>query len=162
MWGESVVLLILKEMEVFQDLCEQHGVIYKDKKSKYHHLKTRHNNVEKIACGICQKKFNSQKDLSNHIVKDKHSEKTFQCSDCELTFSTKSNLKGHNDRVHKKISFGCASCGKYLSTKQKLKNHYPKCKSKTIIEDIEIVDPLPACNITPQKEFSEVFADFVL
>ena len=36
-----------------------------------------------------------------------------------------------------------------------------KCKSK-IIEGIEIVDPLPACNITPQKEFSEVFADFVL
>ena len=32
---------------------EQHGVINKDKKSKYHHLKTRHNNVEKIACGIC-------------------------------------------------------------------------------------------------------------
>ena len=137
-------------MEVFQDLCEQHGVINKDKKSKYHHLKTRHNNVEKIACGICQKKFNSQKDLSNHIVKDKHSEKTFQCSDCELTFSTKSNLKGHNDRIHKKITFGCASCGKYLSTKQKLKNHYQKCKSKT------------ACNITPQKEFSEVFAEFVL
>ena len=49
-----------------------------------------------------------------------------------------------------------------MSTKQKLKNHYQKCKSKTIIEDIEFVDPLPACNITPQKEFSEVFADFVL
>ena len=63
-------------------MCEQHGVIYKDKKSKYHHLRTRPNNVE-------------------------------------------------------------------------------KCKSK-IIEGIEIVDPLPACNITPQKEFSEVFADFVL
>ena len=108
------------------------------------------------------KEVQCSKDLSNHIVKDKHSEKTFQCSDCELTFSTKSNLKGHNDRVHKKITFGCASCGKYLSTKQKLKNHYQKCKSKTIIEDIEIVDPLPACNITPQKEFSEVFADFVL
>ena len=106
--------------------------------------------MEKIECGICGKKFNSQKDLSNHIVKDKHSGQTFPCSACDLTFSTKSNLKSHTDRVHKKITFGCASCGKYFN----------QAKTETI--DIEMEDSLPACNITPKKQFSEVFDDFVL
>ena len=41
-------------------LCEQHGIKYKDKKSQYHHLQTHHND-EKVECGICQQKFNSRK-----------------------------------------------------------------------------------------------------
>ena len=157
--AKPVVLCLLSRMEIFQDLCDQHGVIYKDKKSKYHHLKTHHNNVETIKCGICSKKFKSKKDLTNHIVKDQHSGQTIDCSSCEKTFSSKANLKKHFDRIHKKITFGCANCGRYMSTKQKLKFHYQKCKSNT---QIEAADPLPASNNTPQKSlFDKAFVDFV-
>ena len=89
--AKPVVLCLLNGMDIFQDLCDQHGVIYNDKKSKYHHLKTHHNNVETIECGICSKKFKSQKDLTNHIVKDQHSGKTIECSACEKTFCRKAN-----------------------------------------------------------------------
>ena len=36
----------------------------------YQHLETKHDNPMQIECGICQQKFNSQKDLTNHIVKE--------------------------------------------------------------------------------------------
>ena len=83
-----------------------------------------------MECGLCQKLFNSKKDLTIHVTKDHHSGKTFNCDQCELSYSSQANLRRHLKAIHEKILFSCAVCGNSLSTKQKLKIHYSKCKAK--------------------------------
>ena len=86
------VVEVYHPMEVFSDLCSEHGVIYKDKKLKFHHLKTRHSH-EMVECDLCRKSFSSKKDLTVHITKDKHSEQKFTCEQCGQSFAKKANVK---------------------------------------------------------------------
>ena len=45
------------------------------------------------------------------------------CVICCASFSTKWNLKHHEDSIHKNIKFGCRDCGKQFKKKGDLKIH---------------------------------------
>ena len=51
------------------------------------------------------------------------SKREFKCTICDLIFSRKDHLKGHEDSIHKRITYDCKECGKRLARKEQVKRH---------------------------------------
>ena len=73
-------------MEVVKDICCLDGASYKNAKSFYHHIKTKHPSIvnpeysgPRYECNLCSKKFVTQKALTNHLNRDKHAETIYMC-----------------------------------------------------------------------------------
>ena len=53
-----------------------------------------------------------KKALNNHIKKDKHSDLTYSCEQCDKKILKKSNLGRHRKTIHEPNTYPCAKCGK--------------------------------------------------
>lgn len=81
-------------------------------------------NDKDYVCDICNKKFNRQSNLRDHMMT--HSfEKSYSCSTCLKKFSNSSNLRKHQ-QLHENIKkFKCldGTCDKKFSQKIHLEKH---------------------------------------
>jgi len=65
----------------------------------------------------------------------------YECEYCKKIFSTKGNLKNHQDkakycltfREQQNVTFKCEYCSKNLASKYRLENHYESCKKKLTV-----------------------------
>ena len=49
--------------------------------------------------------------------------KSFECTICQIVYSTKQALKNHTAFVHEKLGHLCSLCGKTFQTISEVKNH---------------------------------------
>ncbi len=83
---------------------------------------------EKHQCHICQKQLFFAKILQNHIEKE-HDQESYQCSQCQKTYVTKSKFKDHQARAHignnndpsKQVM--CEICSKIFGDSKRLRQH---------------------------------------
>ncbi|XP_021964603.2 transcriptional repressor CTCFL-like [Folsomia candida] len=75
-------------------------------------------------CKVCKKKFGAQHVLNLHI-KQNHPENYYKynCSQCDLMFSSKQGLYGHVDTIHNNNKAKCLICGLECYDKYKLNRH---------------------------------------
>lgn len=76
-----------------------------------------------LNCTDCDETFSTVSELRTH-KKDIHgkTEKKFQCTVCDLICPNKSKLKTHTEEVHEKRKVPCPQCQKMFS-KGGLRNH---------------------------------------
>ncbi|ORY18263.1 hypothetical protein BCR34DRAFT_583178 [Clohesyomyces aquaticus] len=74
-------------------------------------------------CEICSKQFSRNAILRDHVRRHKK-ERPFQCGfgPCDKTFSSKSDLKRHEDG-HNGRKFDCIKCGRQFTRRLALTNH---------------------------------------
>ena len=76
------------------------------------HLVLKHNTTKDFKCGLCEKEFKRDIELTNH-EKIHREEKPFACELCEKRFARKSTFEIHT-KYHKTIEkkFKCPTCSK--------------------------------------------------
>ena len=73
----------------------------KNKKGLRGHFNIVHNLEKEHQCNICQKGFNFQSRLNNHVkIVHENSKKDHKCESCEKSFSSNANIKIHFDETH--------------------------------------------------------------
>ena len=78
------------------DLCKR---VLHNKHFLEYHIRAIHQNKKNYQCCICQKSFNMQSQMTNHMKKI-HEEKKKKCFICNLQFKECSSLKYHFIKVH--------------------------------------------------------------
>ena len=71
----------------------------------------------------CEKSFAVKSSLQRHVRIVHDNLKSFICQPCDLRFSTQAQLNGHTARIHFKICHPCTECQKSYSDKSNLKRH---------------------------------------
>ena len=130
-------------MEEIKDICCLDVASYKNAKSLYHHIKTKHPKIidseysgPKHDCSFCSQKFVTKKALTLHLNRDKHGETISMCEKCDEIFSRKSNLKRHEQIIHQEKTYPCQTCKKTFVTEQNLEKH--TCKTLIHNENDEL------------------------
>jgi DNA-directed RNA polymerase subunit RPC12/RpoP len=106
--------------------CEYCGKIFHKRHHMNEHIKCEHLNVDlKLECRICQKTYQTEMKLANHMYLS-HSD--VQCPECGETFSNAAKLKRHQLTRHQNLRFRCVvpGCGKEYMTKGKVHDHFKK------------------------------------
>ena len=84
--------------------------------------------VGKNRCNACDRVFNTNKDLDNH-VEAKHNEEvsvlSVPCVLCQKEFTTKKHMENHKRRCLQHI---CPSCGEIFRNKVELNKHKEECE----------------------------------
>ena len=79
-------------------------------------------------CNACDKLFNNNKDLDNH-VHAKHNDEVVllpePCTVCHKEFTTKKHMENHKRRCLQPI---CPTCGEIFKDKSDLKKHKGECE----------------------------------
>ena len=97
-------------------MCDIDGKFLKST-SQYHHQQTAHSSNGKLyVCEICEITFKTKRDLTVHIYRDKHAQKSFDCDKCSKYYTTRANLKRYIESTHVNKKFCCAICGTGHST----------------------------------------------
>ena len=74
-------------------------------------------------CGKSQKHFASKKNFFEHLKSANHSEKNYNCDQCEETFQYNKGLLRHKNTVHEEKLFQCESCDQVFGREDNLKRH---------------------------------------
>lgn len=131
--------------------CDTCGKSYTTNSSLKHHIQFSHIKDERI-CRKCKQTFSSLEAKREHtantpscwiyqcltclqrfmtwIAKEEHlvnvhgqSRKSYDCSECSLSFTTRNAYRGHFNTTHAKVNFPCAHCGKKCVSKRYLEQH---------------------------------------
>ena len=82
-----------------------------------------HKENKNHTCDICHKWFENKSGILQH-KKFVHSDKSFECNQCEWKFTTSWDLKRHIERIHDKIKdYECKECNKEFFKKTDFNNH---------------------------------------
>lgn len=150
------------------------------------------NKKRKLKCEMCNKAFNSEQELSDHVKNhDKHDCELCQnvvfdhvdelwkhvenvhyaCNfnDCDFYFGTANGLKYHCQRVHKSDPhFPCKQCGKIYRTRPTMLRHEAKCNAEIVYQNTnsqnegESGNLANPVNIVPVKTEPDVTPEFGL
>ena len=93
--------------------CKSYNGCYKHEKS--------HEDF-KLACGVCGKGFNYNKDLELHLPVHSEELKVF-CPDCGKGFASERSL-AHHSALHQNSQISCSECSYVNNTKEKLQHHW--------------------------------------
>ena len=93
---------------------------YKSYNGCYKHEKSHED--YKLACGVCGKGFNYNKDLELHLPVHSEELKVF-CPDCGKGFASDRSL-AHHSALHQNLQFSCSECSYVNNTKEKLQHHW--------------------------------------
>ena len=124
--GHCVPDLKIKEEIVTEDLIKQNSQIKKEIDSNPDdQIIENFENEKNISCTLCGDPFFSFEDLRTHIsIFHEDTKSTYKCDQCEKTFTQKSGLKNHKNKVHEKVKkFKCSKCGKAFGKSSILKVH---------------------------------------
>lgn len=100
--------------------CKYCGLRFLDKTKLIMHVKE-HTLV--LKCKICAKRFASEISLENHEKTHKEGDYSFQCTNCDSRYASKSQLKRHFDKIHVDQQWLCTICHKSLSSARALDVH---------------------------------------
>merc|ERR1712154_646003 len=100
--------LLIHERIHRKERCEKCNFCDKsftDPSTLRYHIKTVHNNgdsTKPFVCRQCHKGFNKRTFLQNHLLTHlpKNDRNLFDCTHCNASFATKSNLNRHVKRLH--------------------------------------------------------------
>ncbi|MGH0181987.1 UNVERIFIED_CONTAM: hypothetical protein FKN15_008205 [Acipenser sinensis] len=120
-------LFIRKTFRPFK--CSQCGKAFRDKEKLEQHLHCHgwEGNCP-LTCNICNKGFLNSSALDSHMKVKKHmrsfhSEKVYQCTECDKAFCRPDKLRLHMLRHSDIKDFLCSTCGKQFKRKDKLREH---------------------------------------
>lgn len=141
--------------------CKICNKIFSDSSALRRHEKSIHeNSTQKFYCE-CGKVYSQKSDLTRHQVR-KHngSSKVYNCSLCMKSFNLKSDLishlNNHNVNLDEK-KFFCLKCGMIFPGRSLLEEHFLSDHPEEFIEDPNIPELSPNCNIC-LKNFSDATA----
>lgn len=84
-------------------------------------------NVRKIICDICDKRFVLHGEIKKHIEAVHLKIRKYSCSKCSITYKRSHNLRDHMKNEHKDSfvsqEYICPICGKILKTSNSLNSH---------------------------------------
>jgi hypothetical protein len=91
-------------------------------------------------CPTCGKLFSTVRNMKNHFKGC--GSKTYNCSECDMVFSSRAGRSDHVQKVHKGMVFPCA-CGKTYASRQSLFKHRKKdeCGLAKPLAKKRLVDP---------------------
>jgi KRAB domain-containing zinc finger protein len=92
-----------------------------DKAQLVKHVNIRHEKTKLFPCPECERVFYCSSTRRSHLV-GAHREKQFSCETCGKTFSTKFNLRSHQ-QMHIYESIECPTCKKTFKNPNSLKIH---------------------------------------
>nr|CAD7568707.1 unnamed protein product [Timema californicum] len=117
-----------------------------------------------FACSVCCKKFVHRDTLRTHLLI--HADKKLhQCSECHRGFTTKSNLRQH-EQSHSNLLFSCEQCGAKFRYQSSLTSHgrchqvFNPLHQKEILKHTSTVMPIqerflcPVCGKEFQRKHS--------
>ena len=105
--------------------CQQCPKEYNQSENLKTHVKITHEG-QKFLCHHCSVTFGRKENLYSHIRKHNSTitiPGSFQCQECEKTFSENYNLKRHVDIIHGGIKYKCQQCPKVYTSNENLKIH---------------------------------------
>lgn len=92
------------------------------------HINNVHGTKQEIPCDKCGKIFNSLRNLQTHMVY--HQAPNLKCNYCEKLFYIKKNLREHQESVHLGITYTCELCNRSFQSTSGLRRHAKShCKS---------------------------------
>ena len=108
-----------------QIICGDCGYLPKRVQALTAHRNAIHLNLKLFKCQIdgCDESFSFKSSLQRHVRIVHDNLKSFICQPCDLRFSTQAQLNGHTARIHFKICHPCTECQKSYSDKSNLKRH---------------------------------------
>ena len=108
-----------------QIICGDCGHLFQCVRDLTNHTNAIHLKLKLFKCQIdgCEKSFPVKSSLQRHIRIIHEKLKPFFCQPCNLEFSTQDQLNGHTARIHFKIRHECTECQRSYSDKSNLKRH---------------------------------------
>ena len=100
--------------------CGQCPKVYQSRSARYMHRKADHEGV-KHYCDKCERWFSRKNHLMEHMESE-HEEKTFPCELCGKYYSRR-GLTDHQRAVHRGTTFECPECQQTFTTLGNLTNH---------------------------------------
>jgi hypothetical protein len=137
--------IILDGIDKFHcDYCE---VFFFSKHNLERHSHIKHGkepDAGKRFCKKCSKPFSIQHKCQKE--NGKWQRNSYPCDNCQMTFTSSSNLKSHVLSVHeKRLDFACEHCGKRCPTQKVLNGHIKQTHSQNVkceICDKKISNPI--------------------
>ena len=108
----------------------------------------------KWTCNICHTPFSTKGNLKMH-EESIHGDAQYNCDQCKASFNLLSNLKRHKNSVHNKDVFTCSQCAYTSNRKDNLRRHSLKKHPENNLHTSKraIEDPPPP---PPPKKAREV------
>ena len=120
---ESKIVVDIKKEKRTCPMCHK---LFLNFQNVRRHIKTEHENTDRLHCGTCNKSYSCKPSLDYHI-RSKHSENnSYQCKKCGEHFESLGNLAKHK-KSHRLTNAACEDCEKTFDTKSNLNRHKKEC-----------------------------------
>ena len=116
-------------------ICQK-TFVNKDRRD--YHIGKWHDASRRIQCDFCDKVFTEGYKLREHCAhkhKDKISNKTFPCGECDKKFATAMSLKLHVQRHKDKGAYFCDQCAKSFCSPSNLSQHMKSLSHRRLLTE---------------------------
>ena len=92
--------------------------------------------LSSFKCNVCNKSFQNNDKLRQHMEGVHHKLQHFQCNDSESSFSSKKKFANHRATVHQGLKFKCKYCTRPFRNRWVLKLHVTKSHGDMLIKQM--------------------------
>ena len=122
---------IVGQCETRQYICQDCGRSFPTNRTLEEHMVALHgSHVNTLPCHICGIFLKTQQSLDHHLKRHHISKPGFVCSDCGKTFTSKTDMVSHFERIHSDTKYSCKECGSEFRAKMTLKAHIRRSHGK--------------------------------
>ena len=115
--------------------CTECNKSFQKNESLEQHMEGAHLKFKLLQCNDCEDFFRTKKNFEKHMVDVHPNIQPFECNICKASFSIKKHFNKHMARRHQSLSFKCKNCPYFSSgSKKSLGRHQRNCSYDKILK----------------------------